>query len=505
MGILSPQPLGAIGSAGQNTQDSQIDLPPEFVISAVNCFADQNGRMTARKSLKRRTSDNGDLGTTNGVKRVYRHNLADGTSVFACSGNGRIFTATATTLTSRSSGHSADLWQFATLNGKLFAAQASHTFRYFTESTWAETTIATPSQPRAIHAAFGRLWALSSDGWTLYWSDLLDGTNFTTGASGSIDLAKLHTAVRSPATAVLAFGRQMVVLCQSQIIVLGLADDLDPGNSTTPIYLAEAIGGVGCISRDTAVVAGDDLLFLAADGVRSLRRSLAEQQGPSALSSLSVLNKDVVISYIGAETAAEMSAAWDYRRAWYQLFLPTANRVITLDMSRAQQRPPVMTEWTLGSRPTYHAAVWTDDSLWYAVTGGLGDNSAYDADDSYDMELSTGWLSFGMSPVLKHLKTLLLSTRGGDGQTAVLKWSMDFKDSVVRSRSFALSSGQDSAEYGVAEYNVDEYTGGISAIDSDIKLGGSGKFVKFTFVLPVSGRQVTVDNAQVFTNRGRIK
>lgn len=507
MGILGVQPLGAIGSAGQNTQTDQIDLPPQFATAATNCYVDQSGRLTARKSIIRRTADNNDLTTTAGVKRIYRHNKANGTSEFVCSGNNRIFTGDTATLTSRSSGHSADLWQFATLNGKLFAAQASHSIRWFNETTWAETTFATPSNPRAILSAFGRLWALSSDGWTLYWSDLLDGTNFTTGASGSLDLSKLHTTVRSEAVAITALGRQIVVLCKSQIIVLGLADDLNPNNSTTPIYMADSISGVGCAARDTVVATGDDVMFLAPDGVRSLRRSLAEQQGPASLNTLSLLNKNAVIDLLAAETsAAAVAACWDYKQSWYQVFFPTAEQVWTFDMSRAQGgEGPATTVWQMGTRDIYHGATWTDDAMWYGTVGGLADNSEYDATDSYNFVVETGWLSLGLSSTLKHLKTMLINARGGSGQTATLKWYVDFNEGAFRSATFTLSSAEAPAEYGIAEYNVDEFTTGITAVDSRMHLGNSAKFVKFVVSIPISGRTVTINNAQVFTNRGRIK
>ena len=504
---LQSKPLGAIGSAGQNSQISAIDLPPEFGTEVINAVLNQSGRITSRKSIDRVTSDNADLTTTVGVKRVYRHIKADGSSVMMCAGNGRIFSATATTLTSRSSGHTTDTWQFASLNGQIFAAQVGKTMRSFDDDGASAADVVDPAAPVAIHAAYGRLWALSSDGLTLEWSDILDGDDFAAGDSGSIDLDKFHQSTRAPGVAIVSFNRQIIVLCTNQILILGLADDTNPNNATTPIFLQDAIPNVGCIARDSVVLTGDDVMFLSNDGVRSLKRSLAEKQGPSPMTDASALNSSALVRNVATETEANIAACWHPGESWYMLFLPVTGEVWVFDLSSRVPEVglPKTFVWRTGtSRPAYCGAYFSDDLMYFGTSGGLANNNLYDSADSYTMTVATGWLSLGVPDSLKHFKKLILSLTGGGGQTATVRWSVDFDENNVRTRTFTLETAADPDEYNVGEYNVAEFSTGLGTAQFGIQLSNSAKFIKIQVDLPVSASEVTVNNAQIFYIMGRV-
>jgi len=503
---LQGAPLGAIGSSGQNSQTTDIDLPPNFGTEVVNAIIDQSGKLTSRASMIRVTADNANLTTTEAVERVYRHNKADGTSVMMCAGNGRIFSATATTLTSQSSGHTTDAWQFASLNGQIFAAQVGKTMQVYDDDGASAATVVDPAAPIAIHSAYGRLWALSSDGFTLEWSDLLDGDDFAAGDSGSLDLDLMHTVVRSPGVAIVSFNRQIIVLCKQQILVLGLATDTDPNNTTTPIYLADSISNVGCIARDSVVQTGDDIMFLSADGVRSLTRSLQEREGPSPMQETSALNKNALVRIIDTEVAANITACWHPGEAWYQLFLPLTKEVWVFDLSsRLDNGVPKTVIWRMGTRPAYCGAYFSNDLMFYGTTGGLANNDLYDTDDSYTMTVETGWMSLGDPNSLKHFKKLILSLTGGGGQSATVKWYVDFDLNNVRTRTFTLETAADPDEYNVGEYNIAESSSGLGTAEFGIQLSNSAKFIKLEINLPVSASLVTINNAQLFHQMGRVK
>ncbi len=509
---LQSKPLGAFGTLGQNSQAAEIDLPPTFATAAINCALESGGRLAARKSFTIVNALNADL-STNAAKRLYRHNRADGTSEMVCSGNNRIFTGT-TTLTSRSSGHSADRWQFASLNGKLFAAQGSHSLRWFNETTWAETTQATPSMPNCIHAAYGRLWAadIASNNYTLYWSVLLDGTDFAGVGSGSLDLQKMMTANRDRIVGISSFNRGIVVFGRYSIYLLGLATDMDPTNTTNPIYLSEFIPNIGCIARDSIVQTGEDVVFLADDGLRNLSRAIQQREGPVPMSDITAANSRVFRRNVieAADDQRDLTAAWWPNESWYLLFSPTTQEVWVFDMANRvpQVNTPVTTVWRTGAaRPVYHAAYWTDDTMYFAgkdaTIGGLLNYATYDATDSYDMIITTGWLSLESPGALKHLKRMLMNVRGGAGQTGVLKWSVDFNEIAVFTRAFTLGSIQTLAYYNEAEYNVDEYASAVVLNDLYLQLSKSAKYVKFSVELPISGSEITLNNMQAFYTQGR--
>jgi hypothetical protein len=516
---LQGKPLGAIGAAGQNTQLSDIDLPPAFGTVVVNGYLNESGKVTARKSFDRVTSDNSDLVTTNPIQRVYRHITATGTSVLMCAGNGRIFNSDGATLTSQSSGHTTNNWQFASLNGQIFACQVGKSLYSFADDGTTVAAVADPATPIAIHAAFGRLWALSSDGLTLEWSDILDGDDFAAGDSGSLDLDKLHQSTRAPGIAIVSFNRQIVVLCTNQILVLGLPEDLnpngvsalhatDPSMYTTPIFLRDVIPNIGCVARDSVVVAGDDVLFLSEDGVRSLARSMAEKQGPSPMTELSALNKNALVRNMETETLANVSACWHPGESWYQLFLPTTQEIWLFDMSSKVDGTPTPKTfiWRTGAtRPIYCGTWFSDEKMYYGCVGGLARNNLYDADDDYDLVVTSGWMSLGAPDSLKHFKKLILSLTGGGGQDATVKWYVDFDDNNVRTRTFTLETAADPDEYNVGEYNVAEFSSGLGTAAFGIHLSNSAQFIKLEITLPVSAALVTINNAQMLYQLGRVR
>lgn len=423
-------------------------------------------------------------------------------------GNSRLFyTTNGTTLTQFGGTYSGDLWQFATLNGKLFAAQVGHSLRWFDETTFAETTVATPSNPRAIHAAYGRLWALSSDGWTLHWSDLLDGTNFTTGASGSLNLQRLHAGLRTPGVAIVGFDRGVVVLCADAALVLGLADDLNPNNTAQPIYLREILPQVGCIARDTAVNIGEDVLFLGKDGVGSLRRSLAERQGAAPLVRVSEAVRDELIQRIAQSGIQDCAAFWEPTRLLYHLFIPLNSETWVLDFAflDPERKLPRVYRWTHATtKLPYSGTFFSNRRAYFGIPGFLATNDSYSTAESYTMAVETGWLSFEAPAQLKHLKRWLLNLYGGSGQTAVVKWFTDFNSAVNTSVSFQLRQSTTPAQFGISEFNVGEFSIGLSAADNPVQAGRSAKFFKFRFECPITGYEVTLNNVQVYYALGKV-
>lgn len=509
-GALINTPLGAIGSAGMNTQQSNIDLPPQFGLLALNCYADDAGRPTARKSMALQSSANVDLGTSH-IYRGFRHNKSDGSSVMIMAGPDLLYrSSNGVTVTTLSGGtYTGYAWQFASLNGKVFAVLSGTTGSYFDESTWARTNLTTPGSVTfaGIHSAYGRLWAIT--GTTLYWSDLLDGTNFSTGASGSMDLQKLHTQFRDTAIAVTSFNRQIVVLCRNSIFVLGLADDLNPNNTLLPIYLRDFVPNVGCAARDTVVSTGDDVLFISDDGVRSLSRSMSVQQGPAPLTDVSQLNKNyTVTNLVLGNSTLNLTATWHPKKAWYMVFAAATNEVWVFDFG--QRVPgtqlPRLFIWRMGATKFPRCGLYFSDGLmWYGSKSGMYTMESFDVTDAYTMSVTTGWLSLGGPERIDMYKRAMVNLSGGSGQTALLKWAVDFDDNTERSVGFTLDSSSVVYEYNVDEYTVAEYGSGAATAEVYMNLGGAGKVIKFTLEIPVQGYAVTLNNMLVFTKQGRIR
>jgi hypothetical protein len=299
-----------------------------------------------------------------------------------------------------------------------------------------------------------------------------------------------------------------VVLCRNSVYVLGLAQDKNPNNSTTPIYLRDFVPNIGCYARDSVISTGDDVLFLSDDGLRSLARSMAESQGPAPLTDVSQLNKDYVkLNLIGGNTADELVAAWNPSAAWYMLFAVGTSTVWLFDLGRRipQSNIPRMFVWTMTTTPLHCALWWTDETMWYGAASGLYTMEAFDVTDEYTMSITTGWLSLGGPERMDAFKRFMVNLTGGSGQVATLKWYVDFNESSERSVQFTLSSSQTVYEYNIDSYGTAEYGSGAATEEIYRQIGGNGKVIKLTLDIPISGYELTLNNALLFYKQGRIR
>lgn len=506
-GALVGQTLGPIGAFGMNTQTSPLDLPPQFATQAFDCIVDESGQPRLRQAAVLYSSANVDLGA-NYIARMHRHGKADGTLLQVMSGGtGHIFSSDGSgTVTTRDTQFGLADWQFASLNGKIFAAHVAGPFRQFDESTWAAATISTPSQPTGIHAAYGRLWAIK--GSTLYWSDLLDGTNFTTGASGSLDLQKIHTQFRDTAVAVTSLNSQIIVLCRNSLFILGLAADKNPNNTLTPIYLRDFLSHTGCISRDSVVSTGDDVLFLADDGLRSLTRSMTETQGPVPLTDASALNKQYVVdNLINASGAARLCAAWHPEKAWYMVFQPDAGYVWVFDFGNPvpQTRLPRLFIWRMGAgdRPLQCGVWWrystTFEGMEYGCTSGTYRMNTYTSTPAYSMTIRTGWLSCGDQARLDAFKRIMLSLANSNAQTVTVAWEVDGMSASSRSITFTANQTSSILETSSNEGST------ADILEFFQNLGGLGKTIRLTVTIPNTGYGTAIHSAAIFFKQGRAR
>ena len=214
------QPLQSINLVapafkGVNTEDSPLAQDPSFADIADNAVIDKRGRIAARKGNKTLTTDKTALGNDRIHKMNYFYDNTGFTKLFSC-GNNKILSGT-TTLVDESqaivaAGYSisANNWKMVNFNEKAYFFQRGHEplvydsvngLRTFEDVT-GEATNSNLYCHEAI-GAYGRLWVTDSGSnrQTIYWSDLLIGTEFFGGSSGSIDVSKVwpdgHDEIRA--------------------------------------------------------------------------------------------------------------------------------------------------------------------------------------------------------------------------------------------------------------------------------------------------------------------
>ena len=192
--------ITAPGFAGINTQDAPLSQEPTFAAVADNCVIDKEGRIAARNGYVL-LNGNDLLGSSDGVESVGEFVAEDGAVTFFSAGNSKIFTGTSTMVDVTPAAYTVndDNWKFVPFNNHMYMFQRGQEPLVYSDSTGTVVKMSshpdvagTPPQGNVCIGAFGRLWTadIVDNKSTIYWSDLLNGSGWAGGSSGSIDVTK---------------------------------------------------------------------------------------------------------------------------------------------------------------------------------------------------------------------------------------------------------------------------------------------------------------------------
>ena len=249
----------APGFAGINSQDSPVSIDQSFAATASNCIIDEYGRIGARKGYTEVSTDSStatQLGSSRGIEAVHEYVKNDGTKTVFSAGNNKIFTGTTTiTPVALPANYTitANNWKIVTFNNDVYFFQRGHKALKSTEgsTTLVEVVDGSHYAPEAneVIAAYGKLWAadVSGNKHTIYWSDTLNGMNWHSGASGSINLSKVFPTGSDEVVALAAHNGFLIIFGKRSIIVYQNAET--PSSTTADFRIHDTVEGVGCIAR----------------------------------------------------------------------------------------------------------------------------------------------------------------------------------------------------------------------------------------------------------------
>lgn len=498
------------GRRGINLQQQNSVLPADWAIDAQNCVIDSNGRMSARKGVVSVT------GTPVGVpiKTIFEQHTALGavTNIVAYDGGistdvtnpgASLVTGAVTATNGR--------WFFQNFNNKAIGFQAGQKLIVRSTGNFATVVESHGTAPTGGVglAAYGRIWQLDADGHTIKYSGLLDETcwdNSTGCGAGSLDMMNIWTQGTDEVRAIVAFNHNIVVFGLRHIVFFsdggGSALGLDP----TKIGVVDVIEGTGCISQWTVQHVGDaDLIFLSPVGVQSLGRLLVQRSRP--LSVLTKYVRDVLVTQITSETAANISSAYSPLYGFYVLSLPIAGQTWIVDQRRRYQDEdgddvsPV-TYWNFAPTAIFDT---TAHVLYIAkTTGKIGTYSGVSDDNvAFRLIFSLPWLDFGdqVSQRLKILKRLGSLVLARNAQNLAFKWAVDFSPTTLSNSVTAMVAG--SAEWGTAEFGIGEWSGGLLLQLLHIRASGTGQYFRFSIEADVLG-DFAIQQTEIFAKVGRI-
>jgi hypothetical protein len=528
--------IAAPGFFGLNLQESSISLSSGFALTAYNCVIDRFGRIGARRGWTPVNSTiNTDLGSANPVEFMFE--VVDGGNNFLISaGNNKLFTGTTTmtTRTVRNADNSGDAsytitgnnWQASSLpygdgteaEPHAYMVQTGHAPLVFHElpvsggaghdhdsgtfgfqqlgdvGTLPPGYTTTDFKPNCTLAAYGRIWMadIVGDRQTVYFSRLLDGSDFSGGDSGSLSLNTVFPN-NDQIVGLAAHNGFLIIFGRNNIAIY--ANPID----VTELTLADYIPNVGCIARDSIQNIGTDIVFLSDAGVRSLQRVIQEKSLP--FRDLSKNVRDDLMSNVASETATNIKSIYFDRDAFYLLSLPTTKFVYCFDMRAPLQDGAARTTiWTDIEPKSF--LVTADKQMYLGKPGYVGKYFGHlDNTVPYRFQYFTNYFDFDTPTQEKILKQIGMVVIGGTSQEIAIKWGFDYNENF-----FAVTkrlSGNTAFEYNIAEYNEAEFNDGIILDKFKSHVGGKGPIMQIGLEADVNGNPLSLQRIDIYVKQGK--
>ncbi len=511
---LTSLTIAAPGFMGLNTEASQSDLSDGYAQVADNCIIDQRGRVAARKGMLRVT-EGGDL--TNQLPATIHAFLGeDGSEVIFSTSNAYIWRCNIgggfVDETPAGAGIAQPHFQMLTLNDKLFFIQKDHNPYHFNHTGGGAGSVVknTTSMPRAQcgTSAFGRLWLANTDTdnhQVVYYSNRLDGTDFTGGDSGSFNVSHYWPTGFDTIQAIAAHNGSLVIFGKNNIIVYNQAD----GNpAATPaaggISLGDTVGGIGCIARDTVCSTGLDLLFLDRSGVRSLSRVIQEKSMPMGEVSANI-RTELRRNLLNQTEADLQSVRAVFVPAEGLYLLTQAIRTVTLAFSTANidergamrvTRWPV--SWLLAGCVTDSGKLYVADLI-----RGINEYTGYqDLGEGYSIRYSTNYLTFGEPSRVKFPKSVTATIVTAQSNPYNVMTSYNYSGSDVAS-NVTLVGVPPASEYTTAEYGTAEMGAASVVQQKKTNIGGSGTSLRLSIETDINGGEFSIQEITINTLIGR--
>tara|TARA_X000001316_G_C921537_1_gene35980 strand:+ start:141 stop:2117 length:1977 start_codon:yes stop_codon:yes gene_type:complete len=365
-------------------------------------------------------------------------------------------------------------------------------------ATWSHGTA---PQGNAALAAYGRLWVADTTNLKtkLYWSNLLDGTDFLNGTAGELDISGILVYGNDEIVGLGAHNGFLIVFCKKNVIIFGDTDNNHQFLNPINLQLVEVISGVGCIARDSIQNTGTDILFLSESGLRSLGRVIQEKSTP--MRDLSKNIRDDLVQILDAETASKIKSVYSEHDAFYLLTFPTYGKVYCFDTRSVLEDGSARA--TIWNNMNFTNWMAFEDKIYMTHVSGLAQYSGYqDNNSAYRMIYFTNYFDLGNPSQTKILKRLAFSLVGATGQNFIVKSGFDYSD-LYNNSPLNISQGTVS-EYNNSEYNIAEYSGGTLVETVRVPGVGSGSVIQLGFEADLNGGALSIQKIDIYVKQGRV-
>jgi hypothetical protein len=504
------QPLQSINLVspafkGINTEDSPLAQDTSYAETADNAIIDKRGQLAARKGVSVTTTDATELGSDK-VKKVFYFEDSAGNNVVFSTGNNKIMTGTTTLVDATPGSYSitADNWKIVNFNDSCYFFQRGYEPLVYSNALGAVTKMSSVAGSAGVTssiygnealAAYGRLWVVdnASDANVIYWSDLLNGVDWTGGSSGSINIEKVWPDGADKVKALAAHNNKLVILGEHSILVYEGAD------SPASMALSDTVAGVGCVCRNSVQHIGTDVLFMSHSGLRSFGRTIQEKSMP--LTDLSRNIKQELIQQIQnrSEPTASVYSPENY---FYLITFPGSDITYCFDLrGQLDNGSYRVTRWVGSGFTSYNRK--NDGTVYVGTADGIGTYAGYlDNASSYQFKYASPALTFGDASRLKVLKKIRPTLINGAGYNVGVKWSYDFGEAVKT--AFIDIDAQYPAYFNQTdEFNVAEFTSGTALSKININATGDGSVVTVGLETQINGQPFSIQEFNVLALIGK--
>ena len=375
--------------------------------------------------------------------------------------------------------------RFANLNGKLYAtAPGFKVYEYTGSGTFTEIADS-PVSRGLILSAFGRLWVPQDATDTIKYSGLINGTDWTSTSSGSIDAANVWTNGQDTIKAITAFGATLVVFGRKHVIMYVDGAGSELGVDPDSLYVVDTVEGTGTNHPDSVLNIGEgDLWYVGDQGIQSLARVIEDKVNPLADVTRNVksLLQARILGNIGSNGSIQGIFSPEERFALYNF----------------KEEPSAISFDTRFKLPdgTFRISTWdidvssilrrrNGDVVFGLDAGNLGRYDTYRDDGvAYAMTWASPWMNFGQEAHdrLKIIKSFYAHIYGGGTITGDARWGFNYRplEHVFAYTSTYVASG---AEFNDGEWGSGEFGLGLRARKVDIAGSGQGQVVKFYLTL----------------------
>ena len=493
---------------GVNTEDSPIGQDFSFADVADNAVIDKRGRIASRKGFDVLTTTKTELGLDS-IRAIKEFEDSAGNKIVFSVGNNKILSGTTTLVDETPSDVTinSDNWKMINFNDSIYFFQRGYKPLTYPgtgvnatkvdelEDLQDGTTASVIDGANEGLAAFGRLWCadFNDDKSTIYWSDLLIGTQWLSGTSGSINISKVWPDGYDEIVALASHNGLLIIFGRHSIVAYQGAED------PATMSLADTISGVGCVDRDTLQYTGTDVLFLSHTGLKSFGRTIQEKSMPISSFSGNV-TKDI-IQLIQGESDY-FRTVYSPEEGFYLLTFVSQNITYCFDVRGTTENGSYrVTRWPGTGFTSYTRK--DDGTLLIGNSDGISEYDGYtDNGSSFRFKYYSPGLTFGDPSRLKILKKLRPTIVGASNVSIFLKWAYDF-ESLFNTQEFTIG-GQTNAYFNESEYTVGEFTPGELTSRRGVNTTGGGGVITIGLEADINGSSLSLQEINVLALMGKV-